>query len=93
MIRYINYLTCQHLILKNKQPDNSVNIAMGFAPYFIVTANQDQPLKYNISRDSNSLSIENLGDTLFNAEINACTEKVKKGCTMTLHLMSGRVLC
>ncbi len=68
---------------------SSVNMAFGFAPYFIIPAtNQKVDYKYRIN--NGYLDIKNTGNTYINAVISTCEKVQKNDCIYEYKILSGR---
>lgn len=77
-------------------PKQSVQIAVGFAPYVIVPAKEDQPLSYSFKHNGDSLSIKNNGNSYLHVTMDGCDDAIKGKarveCLKTSYALSGREL-
>lgn len=75
---------------------STMQIAIGFAPIFIVPAKKDKPLHFNMSRDKETITLKNLGGTYIRTFLDACPEgtkgKARDACIMSAYSVSGRNL-
>ncbi len=75
---------------------HTVQVAVGFAPLFIVPATQDQPLNYKMSYKNDKLEIINSGKTYIRAFLDSCPKEYKgkdrEKCSKVIYVLSGRRL-
>lgn len=81
---------------KEDKVKHAMQIALGFAPIFIVPAVEDSPLNYEVVRSDELITVKNNGDTYIRAHINACSEDTKEtdreDCSRLVYSLSGREL-
>ncbi|TDE25348.1 hypothetical protein E1100_00020 [Vibrio owensii] len=70
----------------------AVQVAVGFAPIYVVPAETDQPLDYNMSFTNNGLRFVNKGGTYIRALLDTCETKKTTDCTKVVYVLSGRDL-
>ncbi|EDP60391.1 hypothetical protein [Vibrio sp. AND4] len=79
---------------ENEAPNNTVQMVIGVAPYVIIPASIDAPLRYSVKYSKEYIEVTNLGGTYFNANVKACDSvelKVPvKECISTSYVLSGR---
>ena len=73
-----------------------VQVAVGFAPFVIVPAENDQPLDYEVTYNENNIQLNNHGDTYIRAFLDACPTsakgKAREACSKVVYAVSGRHL-
>lgn len=77
---------------RDRQKGQNFSVNYGYAPYFIIPAN-NQNVKYKFKKLSkNKVHVENLGNTYFKININNCGKNhtVEQKCNYTGHLVPGR---
>ncbi|NLS11807.1 hypothetical protein HGP28_02745 [Vibrio sp. SM6] len=81
---------------EGEKPLQSVQLAVGFAPYVIVPALEDQPIQYDISYEKGRLKVHNKGDSYLHLTIDACPDtligKERNACVKTSYALSDRLL-
>lgn len=81
---------------KGEPETHSVQVAIGFAPIFLVPAEKDQPLNYNVSYKGDSIQLTNNGNSYIRAYFDACSASVKgdarKACSKVVYGLAGRNL-
>ena len=72
----------------------SVSFAIGFAPFFIVPAKEDRPIKFELTHQGAQLELINHGETYVRAYIDGCQgdEKDRNHCENLMYAVSGRHL-
>jgi P pilus assembly chaperone PapD len=75
---------------------HAVQVAIGFAPIFVVPAEKDQPLNYEVTFKGTSVQLNNPGGTYIRAFFDACPNSMKgtkrEACSRTAYALSGRHL-
>lgn len=75
---------------------HAIKIAIGFAPIFIVPAEEDQPFNYDVTYDGQRIFLNNYGNSYIRAFFDACPASTKgkasKVCTKISYAVSGRRL-
>ncbi|WP_340642459.1 hypothetical protein [Photobacterium damselae] len=73
-----------------------MQIAVGFAAIFVVPAEKDQPLNYDIAYKSDHIQLKNNGDSYIRAYIDACPAtakgKERELCSKVVYALAGRDL-
>ncbi|KJF81555.1 hypothetical protein [Photobacterium angustum] len=73
-----------------------MQVAVGFASIFVVPAEKDQPLNYNVTYNQDHIQLKNNGDSYVRAYFNACEDTVKgeerKQCSKVVYALAGRDL-
>ncbi len=73
-----------------------VQVAIGFAPFFVVPAEKDQPFNYDITYTEQGIQVNNQGNSYIRAVFDACPAstkgKARAACTKEAYVMSGRKL-
>ncbi|MGR5235676.1 hypothetical protein [Vibrio alfacsensis] len=81
---------------EGEKPQHAVQLAIGFAPYFVVPAAIDQPLDYQLSHQKEVLKMKNNGSSYIRAFFNACPKEAKakerEQCSKVVYVMAGRQL-
>ncbi|GEK15918.1 hypothetical protein [Aliivibrio fischeri] len=81
---------------KGESIKHAVQVAIGFAPIFVVPAEKDQELDYDVTYDGESIQLNNHGNSYIRAFFDACPEftkgKARESCTKIAYAMSGRRL-
>ena len=81
---------------KGEPAKHAVQIAIGFAPFFVVPAEEDQPLNYDVTYDGQRIVLNNQGNSYLRAFFDACPAstkgKAREACTKVAYAMSGRRL-
>ena len=81
---------------KGEPAKHAVQVAIGFAPIFVVPADKDQPFDYDITYDGESIQLNNQGNSYIRAFFDACPAsakgKAREVCTKVAYAMSGRRL-
>jgi P pilus assembly chaperone PapD len=81
---------------KGEPAKHAVQVAIGFAPVFVVPAEKDQPLSYDVTYDGQSIQLNNQGNSYIRAFFDACPAstkgKAREACTKVVYAMSGRRL-
>lgn len=81
---------------KGEPAKNVVQLAIGFAPIFVVPAEKDQPFDYDVTYDGQNILLNNQGNSYIRAFFDACPEstkgKAREACTKLAYAMSGRRL-
>lgn len=81
---------------KGEKIKHAMQIALGFAPIFIVPAEKDAPLHFNVTRNKDSIKLINKGDTYIRAYFSSCEKGVpqnkRDACSTVVHGLSGRHL-
>ncbi|KAB1508258.1 hypothetical protein ACPV3S_11515 [Photobacterium damselae] len=79
-----------------EQKSHAVQVAVGFAPLFIVPAKNDQPLNYEITYKNKEIFLKNHGHTYIRAFLDACPDTAKgkdrEQCSKIVYALSGRDL-
>ncbi|PSV09571.1 hypothetical protein C0W59_22110 [Photobacterium kishitanii] len=74
----------------------AVQIAIGFAPIFVVPAKTDQPLNYSLSFNSQHMQFSNNGNSYIRALLDSCPSSVKgdarESCSKVVYVLAGRNL-
>ncbi|HIF9193219.1 TPA: hypothetical protein ACX6PF_002438 [Photobacterium damselae] len=74
----------------------AVQIAVGFAPIFVVPAKNDQPLDYSLSFNGQHVQLNNKGHSYIRALLDACPTSVKgdarESCSKIVYALAGRNL-
>lgn len=75
-------------------PNNTVKIAFGFAPIFIVPAKEAQPINYELRHLGSQIEVKNNGNSYFSLLVDGCEDlKVTantKECSVNATLLAGR---
>ncbi|MDK9782319.1 hypothetical protein KIT90_13100 [Vibrio sp. B172a] len=77
---------------------HSVQVAVGFAPIFIVPAIEDKPIDYEAQYEKGSFRIKNNGETYLRVLVDACSDENKtknsaeSKCSKIIYALSGRDL-
>lgn len=81
---------------KGEPAKHAVQVAIGFAPIFVVPAEKDQPLDYDITYNGEYIQLNNQGDSYIRAFFDACPTstkgKAREACTKVAYALSGRHL-
>ncbi|AQM69218.1 MULTISPECIES: hypothetical protein [Vibrio harveyi group] len=81
---------------ESSEKNSAVQIAVGFAPFVVVPAAEDQPLNYSIKHNGETLTVENTGETYIRGFIDACPDGLeqseRKDCQKMVYILSGRKL-
>ena len=81
---------------ENSEKNSAVQMAVGFAPFVVVPAEQDQPLNYSVKHNGASLIVENKGKTYIRGYIDACPTDLEKSerkdCEKMVYVLAGRKL-
>lgn len=81
---------------ESSEKNSAVQVAVGFAPFVVVPAEEDQALKYAIKHNGESLTVENKGKTYIRGYLDACpanTEKSERDdCQKMVYVLAGRKL-
>ncbi|OCH16782.1 hypothetical protein A6E05_02835 [Aliivibrio sp. 1S165] len=81
---------------KGEPETHVMQIAIGFAPIFVVPAEKDQPLDYDVTYKGESIQLVNNGNSYLRAIFDACPESAKgdarKACSKVVYGLSGRNL-
>ncbi|EKM14488.1 hypothetical protein ACP6IB_05980 [Vibrio harveyi] len=74
--------------------NNSVQIAVGFSPFFIVPSKTDQALSYEVRHNGKAITIHNSGKSYIRAAFEGCENDLLKreadACKKTAYILSGR---
>ncbi|AUV88084.1 hypothetical protein LL295_06495 [Vibrio campbellii] len=77
----------------NKQ---ALQVAVGFAPYFIVPAEKDAPFNYEMSFKGKTFHLHNYADTYLHAVLDTCSTgtvgKTREDCNKVIYTLAGRDL-
>ncbi len=74
---------------KDKRPEKAVQMAIGFAPLFIVPGKADK-LNYITHYIGNKLVVYNKGNTFLNISVNACEDELNDSCHKDIKVLAGR---
>ncbi len=74
---------------KGQRPEKAVQMAIGFAPLFIVPAKADK-LNYTTHYAGNKLVVYNKGNTFLNISVNTCEDKLNDTCHKDIKVLAGR---
>ncbi|WP_045450109.1 molecular chaperone [Vibrio owensii] len=81
---------------ESSEKNSAVQVAVGFAPFVVVPAEEDQALKYTIKHNGESLTVENKGKTYIRGYLDACPADIEKSerddCQKMVYVLSGRKL-
>lgn len=81
---------------KGEKQEHVMQIAIGFAPYFVVPSAVDQPLKFELKHKGATLQMKNNGNSYINASFDACTKstpiKERDKCSKSAYVLAGRNL-
>lgn len=81
---------------EGEKAPQSVQMAVGFAPYLIVPAKIDQPMKFDIDYKKGLLQITNKGKSYLHVTIDGCEEsatgKERNKCVKTSYALTDREL-
>ncbi|WP_425669757.1 hypothetical protein ACPSL3_07630 [Vibrio owensii] len=79
---------------EQSEKNSAVQVAVGFAPFVVVPAEEDQPLDYYVKHNGTSLRIENQGQTYIRTFIDACPNGLDKSerddCEKMVYVLAGR---
>ncbi|MCJ8303310.1 hypothetical protein [Shewanella sp.] len=74
---------------EGERPEKAVQMAIGFAPLFIVLGKADK-LNYSTRYIDNKLVVYNKGKTFLDISVNACTGKANDTCSKDIKVLAGR---
>ncbi|AQS39082.1 hypothetical protein Sps_03967 [Shewanella psychrophila] len=74
---------------KGQRPDNAMQMAIGFAPIFVVPAKSDK-LNYSTRYVDNQLEVYNKGNTFLNVSVSACKDDFNDTCNKDIKVLAGR---
>lgn len=81
---------------ESSEKNSAVQMAVGFAPFVVVPAEDDQPLAYAIKHNGESLTVENKGKTYIRGFLDACPVDMKSDerddCQKMAYILAGRKL-
>lgn len=81
---------------KGDPEKHSLQVSIGFAPIFVVPAEKDQPLNYELTYKKDTIQLNNNGNSYVRAFFDACPTSVKgksrKACTKEVYAIAGRHL-
>lgn len=83
-------------VASEDEESNSVQMTVGFSPFFIVPSEEDQPLAYKITHKGKTAWVKNLGNTYIRATFDACqdnnTTSGTENCKKDVYILAGREL-
>ena len=81
---------------KGKANKHALQVAIGFAPYFIVPAEKDAPLNYDMTFKGKTFHLHNHADTYLHAVLDTCPTGTvgndRDACNKVLYVVAGRDL-